>query len=172
MNSKVGNLLIVDDEPGLVRILAHLLEDHAVEVHTAANAQEAFAKIRTGALDAVLSDINMPQESGLELLARVRHANLETPFVFLTGYADKEKTLEALRLGATDFLEKPFDPAVVIGTMRKALEWGYTMRMVEAETEFLYTSSEIPLDRRLQLRKTRQALVMMRYTMKIYKKPA
>ena len=166
------HLLIVDDEPGLVNVLTQLMEDHAMEIHVASNGKEALEKIKTGAYDAVLSDINMPEMSGLELLARVRQTSLETPFVFLTGFGDKEKTIEALRLGATDFLDKPFDPEIVINVLRKALELGHMMKVIEGEMEKLYTSSEIPVDRRLQLRKMKKSLVMMRHAMNIYKKSA
>jgi DNA-binding NtrC family response regulator len=166
----MGRLLIVDDEAGIIDILTKILTPNVREIAFASNGIEALEKIKTETFDAVLSDINMPKMDGLELLARVRAAQMEIPFVFLTGFGDREKTREALRLGATDFLDKPFEPETVIDVIGKALELGQTMAAVEAELENLYTSSEIPADKRIKLRKMKQAVVMMRYSVEIYKK--
>jgi FixJ family two-component response regulator len=106
--------------------------------------------------------------SGLELLAHVRSMGMDTPFVFLTGHADKEKSIEALRLGATDFLEKPCDPPVVIEVIRKAMELSRAMLEVEKETEMLYTTAKLSPDEVIRLRKMRKAVSMMRREMKIY----
>lgn len=163
-----GTLLIVDDEADLRTILAEILKGSAREVHVAADGKEALGRIRTGSIDVVLSDINMPAMSGLELLAQVRAQGIEMPFVFLTGYGDKEKAIEALRLGATDFLEKPFDPARVINVIGKAMQLSHAMKEVEVETESLYATANLPADRLIRLRKMRQAIVMMRRALKIY----
>src|SRR5690606_16298020 len=82
-----------------------------------------------------LTDVNMPKLSGLELLARARAAGLVTPFIFLTGYGDKEKAVKALRLGAMDFLEKPWDEDRLVAVVLDALEFGFAMRGLEAEVD-------------------------------------
>ena len=166
----LGRLLIVDDEPGIIDILTKILSSRVGEIAFASDGLAALEMIKTGIFDAVLSDIHMPKMDGLELLARIRAAQMEIPFVFLTGFGDREKTREALRLGATDFLDKPFDPETVINVIGKAIELGQTMKAVEAELESLYTSNDIPADKRIQLRKMKQAVIMMRYTVEIYKK--
>lgn len=166
----LGRLLIVDDEPGIIDILTKILSSRVGEIAFASDGLAALEMIKTGTFDAVLSDIHMPKMDGLELLARIRAAQMEIPFVFLTGFGDREKTREALRLGATDFLDKPFDPETVINVIGKAIELGQTMKAVEAELESLYTSNDIPADKRIQLRKMKQAVIMMRYTVEIYKK--
>lgn len=165
-----GTLLLVDDEPGIIEVLGKILKQTADTIDTAADGAEAFEKLKTGHYDAVICDINMPVMNGLDLLARVRSVQLQTPFVFLTGYGDKEKTREALRLGACDFLDKPFEPDVVIEVMSKALELGRMIREVEEELESFYTSDSIPADMKIRLRKIKQAIVMMRPTIDIYKK--
>jgi two-component system response regulator AtoC len=170
MDSPKGSLLIVDDEAGIRKVLSSILQKYTSSVQTAAHGKEALDIIRKGSIDAVLSDITMPTMGGLELLANIRSMGMETPFVFLTGHGDKEKCIEALRLGATDFLEKPFDPPTVIEVIRRALELSHAMQEVEKETEKLYTSAKIPADEVIRLRKVRKAIAMMRLAMKIYTK--
>jgi YesN/AraC family two-component response regulator len=163
-----GRLLIVDDEDGIRNILSEILREFASSVQTASNGKEALSLIKAGSVDVVLSDINMPVMSGLELLAQVRSMGMDTPFVFLTGYGDKEKAIEALRLGATDFLEKPFNPDVVIDVIGKAFELSQAMREVEEKTEKLFASLDVPADEKIRLQKMKQAVTMMRKAMKIY----
>lgn len=166
----IRSLLIVDDEPELRNGLADLCLDLTSDVRTAANGQQAFDIIRTGSIDAVLSDIAMPIMNGLQLLAEVRYMGLETPFVFLTGYGDKTNTAEALRLGATDFLSKPVDENELLTIVDRALELGKTIREVEAELDRLYSASQLPADRLVHLKKTRRAIWMMRRGHAIYAK--
>jgi YesN/AraC family two-component response regulator len=165
-----GTLLLVDDEPGILNILGKILNQVADKIETATDGAAALEKIKTGHYDAVLCDINMPVLNGLDLLAHVRSIQMQTPFVFLTGYGDKEKTREALRLGATDFLDKPFEPDQVIDVMGKVLELGVKIRMLEEELESFYTSDDIPADMKIRLRKVKQTILMMRPTLTIYKK--
>lgn len=165
-----GNLLIVDDEPSILKILTLILSKSVTHIQTASNGKEALEILNSGTIYAVLSDINMPVMNGLELLFHVRDRGMDIPFVFLTAYADKEKSVEALRLGATDFLEKPFEPETVIEVIRKVLELAAAMKEVELETEGLYTANNIPIDQRHRLQKMKQAVLMMRRTAKIYTK--
>jgi len=165
-----GRLLIVDDESGIVDVLTKILKSKAGEIETASSGAEALEKIKTKQFDAVLSDIHMPTMDGLELLARVRSLQMQTPFVFLSGYGDQEKTRQALRLGATDFLDKPFEPNVLLDVVGKALDLGLAMRFVEFELETLYTSKEIPDETKMKLRKIKQAILLMKATGDIYKK--
>ncbi len=165
-----GRLLIVDDEPGLRTILEEVLRNTVSQVETASDGKDALQKIRAGSVDVVISDINMPVMDGIELLANVRDLQIECPFIFLTGYGDKEKAVEALRLGATDFLDKPFDPDEIIAVVRKAMELALAMKEAETEVESMYAQGSIPADRRIKLRKMRRAVMMMRRTANIYSK--
>ncbi len=83
--------------------------------------------------DAILSDFNMPRMNGLELLMEIRDLKIEIPFVFLTGFADKEKVIQAMRLGAMDFLEKPCPDNLLIETVTKAANLGRAMKTLEFE---------------------------------------
>lgn len=142
-------VLLVDDEVDLLDILKMDMESLGYEALTANNGQEALnimKKVKDGTLwiNAVLSDINMPIMNGLVFLKELRALGLETPFVFFSGYGDKEKTIEALRLGALDFLEKPYDPDMLMATMKKACALGTKMKKIEDELDALVKDRNIP----------------------------
>lgn len=122
-----GRLLIVDDEPEIRELLHEALSSIAAEVEVAVDGQEAYEKIKTGQFTTVLSDIKMPRLSGLELLAKLRAENNFIPFIILTAYGDLPKTLEALKNGAMDFLDKPWKDEVLIEVVNRALELGQEM---------------------------------------------
>jgi hypothetical protein len=141
-------VLLVDDEVDLLDILKMDMESLGYEALTANNGQEALnimKKVKDGSLwiNAVLSDLNMPIMNGLVFLKELRALGLETPFVFFSGYGDKEKTIEALRLGALDFLEKPYDPDMLIATMEKAFDLGMKMKRIEDELDALVKDRNI-----------------------------
>lgn len=166
----LGSLLIVDDEPGITHILNLLLKKHISQIKVASNGREALELVKAEHFDAVVTDINMPEMNGLDFLANVRYLGLETPFVILTAFADKENTREALRLGATDFVDKPFEPENIISILRKTVELGQLQKMIEAETEQMYNSSNLPADAKIRLRKIKQSIMMLKASYSIYKR--
>lgn len=142
-------VLLVDDEIDLLDILKVDMEALGYQVLMAKNGKEALAlmnQVKDGSIwvDAILSDINMPVMNGLVFLRELRAMGLETPFVFFSGYGDKAKMLEALRLGALDFLEKPYDPELLVAAMRKACELGERMHRIEEDLEALIKNRNIP----------------------------
>jgi YesN/AraC family two-component response regulator len=141
--ARKGTLLIVDDEPHLRELLAEMLAPHADEIVMAENGKEALAIVMSGAVDAVLTDINMPVMTGLNLLAELRRQFMQIPVVILTGYGDKNSILEALRLNATDFLEKPFGETAVISAIEKALFNGVLLKEMEAIVDQEYENSTL-----------------------------
>jgi YesN/AraC family two-component response regulator len=161
-------LLIVDDEKDLREIIVKLCKELTPNVLSAANGKDALQIIRSGQVDAVLTDINMPNLTGLQLLAEVRAMGLETPFVILTGYGDRANTTEALRLGATDFLDKPFDDATVLKILGKALDFGIALKEAEAQIELAFANSKLPADKLIRLKKAKKSIWMMRKGMEIY----
>lgn len=116
-----GRLLIIDDESELREVLAALLEDFTSEIHQASNGLEGIDLLKTHTFDAVLSDEKMPKKSGLEVLKWMRENGIQIPFVIHTGYGQKEMVLEAQRLGAYAFIDKPWDENILINTVKKAL---------------------------------------------------
>ncbi|MFN7262566.1 MAG: response regulator, partial [Pseudobdellovibrionaceae bacterium] len=109
-----GHILIVEDEVDLREILASLLEEHADQVLQAGDGVEALEIIKNNRVHAILTDINMPKKTGLQFLAEIRKAGIEIPVVIMSGYGDRVNTIEALRLGALDFFDKPVRETVLV----------------------------------------------------------
>lgn len=128
-----GKLIVVEDEKDLREALVSVLENEGAEVISASNGLEGLEKIRKENPNAVISDIQMPAMNGLELLQQVRLIGNPVPFILITGFPDHEKILAALRLGALDFIEKPFLKEKIIEAAGRALELGTALTKVESE---------------------------------------
>jgi DNA-binding NtrC family response regulator len=168
-------VLLVDDEVDLLDILKVDIESLGYQTVTANNGQEALnimKQVKEGKIwiDAVLSDINMPIMNGLVFLRELRNLGLDTPFVFFSGYGDKEKTIEALRLGALDFLEKPYDPDVLLTTMKKAAELGSMIRQIEEELNELVKNSGIAESEVEKFKKAQREMLKIKKMNDIYVK--
>lgn len=168
-------VLLVDDEVDLLDILKMDMESLGFEALTANNGQEALEimkKVKEGKLwvNAVLSDINMPIMNGLLFLKELRALGLETPFVFFSGYGDKEKTIEALRLGAMDFLEKPYDPDTLMATMQRASELGLRMKKIEEELDSLVKNRNIPTSEVEKFKKVQREMLKVKMMNEVHAK--
>lgn len=140
---KVRTLLVVDDEPMMLELLSNFLLPMGIAVIQALDTNEALAALSSRNITAVLSDVRMPGFSGLDLLEKVRATGNNIPFAFLTASDEKANLHRALQLGATDFLEKPFDADVLKEVIFKLLEIG----VKQQELEFLrYRGDEVSGD--------------------------
>lgn len=115
-------ILIVDDEPDIRALLKDVLGDEGYRVALAANAGEARERLAAAPPDAVLLDIWMPGEDGLALLRAWQAGGLPCPVVMMSGHGTIETAVEATRLGAYDFIEKPITLAKLLITLERALE--------------------------------------------------
>jgi two-component system, OmpR family, response regulator TctD len=104
-----ARLLLIEDERALREALARSLARAGFAVHSAATAQDAWAHWQAQAVDAVLLDLSLPDEDGLDLLARARAAGLRTPVMILTARGTVGDRILGLNHGADDYLPKPFD---------------------------------------------------------------
>ena len=104
-----GRILLVEDRDSLRRMLERALSGEGYQVDTAADGGEGIARIESGPYDLVLTDLKLPTASGLEVLAAAGAAQPDTPVVVLTGYGTVTAAVEAMKLGAYDFLEKPVE---------------------------------------------------------------
>jgi DNA-binding NtrC family response regulator len=118
----VRELLIVDDDPDLRRMLCDLFRDGGYRVCDAPSAEAALELARERDLDAVLSDVNMPGKSGLELVGELRRVRPQTPVVLMTAFASVASAVEAMRAGAHDYITKPFANDVALIAIERALE--------------------------------------------------
>jgi CheY-like chemotaxis protein len=112
MSAGHPKVLIVDDEALLCRILAQSLARNFATI-TASSAVEGLEITRKQVVDVIVSDVNMPGMSGLEFLQTLRQDGVQTPFVVITSFTSKDHILQALRLGAFDFIAKPFQMSVI-----------------------------------------------------------
>jgi CheY-like chemotaxis protein len=105
-----GRILLVDDEPALLEMLAEALQEAGFSVETAANGREALARLAAGDPDVVIADVEMPEMDGYELCRRVRAAGqADIPFLFCSGLGEPDHRLEGLQAGADDYIVKPAD---------------------------------------------------------------
>ncbi|HEX5723823.1 MAG TPA: sigma-54 dependent transcriptional regulator [Longimicrobiaceae bacterium] len=115
-------ILVVDDEPSIRFSLAELLEAEGFQVRQAEHAPAALAALDGDPADLVVSDLSMPAMDGLQLLEEVRARHPDTLFVLATAYGDERTAVRALKLGAYDYLPKPFDNEEVRALARRARE--------------------------------------------------
>jgi DNA-binding NtrC family response regulator len=104
------HILVVDDERNIRNNLSMVLEAEGYKVDTASNGDDALMRVKEGRYDIAFLDIQMPKMGGLELLGYLRGLRPRMAVVMLTAYGTVSGAVEAMKLGAVDFLEKPFDP--------------------------------------------------------------
>lgn len=131
-------LLIVDDESDIRETLAETLKSLGAKIFLAKDGLEALGLIQAHKIMAIISDVNMPVMKGTELLRKIRDLGYLTPFVILTAYGDKKMALEALRLGAFDFIDKPWSLEKLVSVTEKILEIG---------SEIIFWESEVDIQR-------------------------
>jgi two-component system, NtrC family, response regulator PilR len=115
-------ILIVDDEPNIIEILEMVLQDEGMKVIKSASGREALTVLQEQEIDLVISDIRMPDLSGVELLRQARQSAPETVFIMITAFASTETAIEALQHGAYDYITKPFRMEELRAIIRGALE--------------------------------------------------
>jgi len=106
-------VLIVDDEKNIRLTLSQTLESLELESDTAANGEEALALLEQRKFGLILLDLKMPGMDGMEVLRRVREVHPNIRVIIITAYGTIESAVEAMRLGAVDFIQKPFAPAEI-----------------------------------------------------------
>jgi len=118
-----AKILVVDDSIAIVNSLVAILGVSGFEVDTAFNASEALRKIHNNQYDVIVSDIEMPGLSGLDFLSRVRSEfGRELDVILMTGYLEHDYFIEAIRLGASDFIRKPIDTKLMIRSIRELVQ--------------------------------------------------
>jgi DNA-binding NtrC family response regulator len=116
-----GNILVVDDEKNFVKLLDYNLKKEGYAVLTAFSGEEALAKIEEQMPDLILTDLKMSGIGGMEILKQVKEKDKGIPVIMITGHGDAETAVEAMKLGAYDFISKPLRNDELIVTVRNAL---------------------------------------------------
>jgi two-component system KDP operon response regulator KdpE len=121
MSQRPIRVLIVDDEPAIRRALRPPLTELGFEVTEALRGEEALQMLRTATFDAILLDINMPGLGGIETLRRIRSLHPRLPILMLTVLDGENEKVEALELGADDYVTKPFSTRELVARIRTAV---------------------------------------------------
>ncbi len=132
-----GRILVVEDDPTVSSQLSGGLEDEGHQVRTAGSVKKALAALRAGEFDLVVTDLRLPDASGLDVIERVQRDCPETPVLVITAYAKVDTAVEAMRRGAFHYLPKPFSLESLLVEVEKALEHGRALRERQALRERL-----------------------------------
>ena len=116
-------ILVVDDEPNMLRLLKTILSDQTgYDVVTTNNPLEV-SKLLQDRFDLVVSDLKMPLVDGIDLIDIIKKIDSSIPIIIITAYGTLETSEEAVHKGAYDFITKPFRKEAILITIRRALEW-------------------------------------------------
>jgi len=122
MHDIKATILVIDDESIVQESCKRILIPEGYCVESVSTGQEAFGKLRESSYDLVITDLKMPGISGMEALKKIKHDDPDIGIIMITGYASVETAVEAMKLGALDYLPKPFTPDELIDTVSRALE--------------------------------------------------
>jgi len=115
-------ILFVDDDPKAGDLMLRFSEHSSFDCQVFQDPDQALAWFQKQGADLVISDLRMPKMTGIELLREVRKQDKTVPYMIITGYADVESAIDAMRLGATDFIKKPFDMDELVVQIEKTLQ--------------------------------------------------
>ena len=127
------NVLIVDDDPIVCEMFADVLEELGYRVVIEAQASQVLDLVRRSAFDAVLLDLVMPEIDGLALLEQLREERRDLPILVVTGYGGSAVTVEAMRRGATDFVTKPVEGALLNLRIQSACDLELARRLAKTD---------------------------------------
>lgn len=154
-------ILVVEDEAELRETVAEVMKDITPHVLTAEDGVEALKIFSINQVALVVSDINMPNMNGLQLLREIRSKDSDVPFIFLTAHSQKSYIAEAFRLGATDFIEKPFDIKLLLKMCNCALELGLAILEAEKEIEESFKDSPLSMEKIKKLKHCTKKIRLM-----------
>jgi DNA-binding NtrC family response regulator len=130
IGNRLVQVLLVDDDPDLLQLLEEIIQEgfpDDVQIKTASDPKEAWRHLDSELFDLLVTDLEMPGISGLELLRRAKRRNAWTQVLLVTGHSSLDALTEAMDLGASDYLLKPLNPSeveeVVAGILRRLCRW-------------------------------------------------
>lgn len=128
---QASGVLVIDDEPGIRNLLSQELAAQGYQVETAADGQEAIQKIDRRKFQVALCDLNMPHVGGLEVLDAIRSRDSDLEVIMMTGYGTVETAVTAMKKGAYDFVQKPFNMDEILALVEKSLEKSEFRRVIQ-----------------------------------------
>ncbi len=117
-----GKILVVDDEPVVLKSCERILNPEGFDVLTAERARDAISIIKNDNIDLIITDLRMPEMDGVEFIRNIRSIKPDIGVVVITGYPSQESIRDTLGLGVLDYLPKPFSPALLLDVTMKAID--------------------------------------------------
>jgi len=133
MSSEKPIVHVIDDDEAVRDVLAFQLGSAGIEVRTYGSAAAFLKIVPTVQAGCIITDVRMPDLSGIDLLRRLRELQVAVPVIVITAHGDIPLAVEAMRIGAVDFLEKPFADEILLASVRSALDRGDRDRKRQAE---------------------------------------
>jgi two-component system response regulator HydG len=127
----MSRILVIDDDESVRESMDRMLRSAGYTVHTAATGEAGLDLARGGAFDVILSDMRMPGISGVDVLKRLREYRVDSSFIVMTGFGTVDTAVEAMKLGAVDFVQKPFFRDELLMRVRAAAERRQLARQVD-----------------------------------------
>jgi len=142
-------ILLVEDDPNFGTVLKDYLTMNDYEVTHAKNGMEGFEKFKRGDFDLCILDVMMPYKDGFTLAKEIREKNEDVPIVFLTAKAMKEDVLKGYKVGADDYLNKPFDSEVLLMKIKAIMQRKATDSLADSK-QFEFTIGDFHLNSKLR----------------------
>jgi putative two-component system response regulator len=161
-----SHILLVDDDSAVLGSTAQLLEIEGYRVTAYDNAGDAIAFLVNNPVDTVLTDIQMPRVSGIDLLERIHYMVPEIPVILMTAYAELEVAVEAIHKGAFDFLIKPFKSVRLYHSINKAVDYH---RLVRMEINYKNELEETVKNRTEELKEASREMILRLVTASEYR---
>jgi len=120
-DSEDKHILVVDDEPDLCWNFRQILESEGYKVSTANGGEEAIDIVKKGNIDLIIMDVMLPGIDGIETYRRIKKMGANLPVIMITGYTSTNKAMEAIKLGAVDYITKPFSNEYIINLIKSVL---------------------------------------------------
>ncbi len=156
MEQKKISIYLIDDEPELLKAVTKTFRHkNNWKVKCFENAEKCLEKLKKAPPDLIVADVNLPGLSGLDILKRVKMQNPAVPVLLITGYGDIPMAVKAVKEGAFDFIEKPFDEKVLINAVEKAVK--KRTYFIKANQKGL-TKSEIKVINQISIGKTNKEI--------------
>jgi two-component system response regulator FixJ len=124
---------VIDDDDEVRRALVFLLASVGIEAQAHASANDFLTGFPRGSGGCIVTDVRMPEMTGIDLLKQLKHEDVRVPVIVMTGDGDIPLAVEAMKIGALDFLEKPFDDELFIMSVRRALDMAKKAGRLDAE---------------------------------------
>ncbi|HEX6778736.1 MAG TPA: response regulator transcription factor [Ktedonobacterales bacterium] len=134
------NILVVDDEPINTKLVQFILSEEGYDVTTVDSPRGAFVVLQKQLPDLILLDVSMPQMNGFDFYRRLHEQEFDVPVIFVTAKGELEDKLQGLRMGADDYIVKPFDPAELLARVQTVLR-RYRKATAQATGQILRTGA-------------------------------